>query len=215
MRSNLKSKCEREDYIMEHLNNDIKLVNSESLVGKYQSSDLVRAIVQSIPTIGPILDVFLAMPGTKLREERLEFYIRTLFDAIQKLEGKIDHHISESEEFQDCVWKSIDSSINSRSKGKIIMNIMIITNFISCDFSNESINPEEYIMILSDLSPIESRIIALFNKIYREDPGVEEVENDLQRANRLQGQEEILSKINVSKEDLYFHLKKIRKNSTN
>ncbi|WP_342576686.1 hypothetical protein [Paenibacillus sp. FSL M8-0142] len=191
--------------------NETQLTDSRSIAEAYSSADLLRVIMQSIPTIGPILDVFLAMPGTRIREERLQFFISTLFEAVQKLEGRIDLHIAETEEFHDSVWRAIESSLNSRTKNKIIMNVMILSNILTVK-TGSVIDPEDYLKLVAELSPIESRIVALFHKIYKDDTGTTESENNLQRATRLEAQKIIASTLGIEdSDDLYFQLKRLER----
>jgi hypothetical protein len=190
-----------------------KLTDKKSIAQLYSESSIIRALVQTIPSFGAIIDAFLAMSGTKLRDERLETFINYLYESIKRLEYKVDDLVAESEEFHDCLWTALESSINSRVREKIIMNVMIISNLLTV--KNEGhYRPEEYLKILSDLTPMEAKIIALFYKAYKENGDQDPISNEseLQRAQRIQAQELVSNTLRIEdEEELKFFLKRLER----
>ncbi len=189
-----------------------EITDKTSLSELYTSNSILRALVQTIPNFGVLLDAFLAKAGTKYREKRLETFMNYLYQSLKELKFKINDVEAQTEEFHDAIWMAIESSMNSRVKEQIIMNVMIISNILTVE-NEENYRPEEYLKILSDLSPIESKIIAIFYKAYvsYEDDTFSE-DNELQRANKIQAQELVSETLQISdKDELMFLLKRLER----
>lgn len=176
-----------------------ELINQESVAEAYSESDIPRGIIQMIPSLGPLIDGILAEPGSKYQKERRKSFLLLFYQALKKLEEKIDSNIIEknkkylnTEVFHDMFNIAYSSSIKSRSKEKLIMNVMILTNIISVKNDGEFI-PEEYLYSLEQLSPNEIKILKLFYRYESE------------------AKEKIVNEIGIEKEDLIFLLKKIEK----
>ncbi|WP_145320248.1 hypothetical protein [Paenibacillus xylanexedens] len=192
--------------------NKFEITDKTSVAELYTSSGIIRALVQTIPNFGVVLDAFLAKPGTKYREQRLETFVNYLYQSLKELEFKINYVEAQSEEFHDAIWTAIESSMNSRVREQVIMNVMIISNILTVE-NEENHRPEEYLKILSDLSPMESKIIAIFYKVYEsyeDDPFSED--NELLRANKIQAQEIVSETLKITdKDELLFLLKRLER----
>lgn len=182
----------------------------------YSGNGFVRAVVQMIPNLGPIIDAFLAMPGTKFKEERLLLFLFSLHCGINLLDGRLKHlEETSGEDFHDIAWAAIESSRNTSSKQKIIANSMILTNLLSID-NDGGFRPEDFIRMLAELSPIEVKIIGIFYREYSRDQSFEDsemkIKNALERAWKLKVHEKIIHELRMEgEEDLYYVLKRIER----
>lgn len=184
--------------------------DNKSLSELYSNNTIIRALVQTIPTLGSIIDAFLAMPGTKYRDARLESFLNCLYESMKVLEFKVDALVVETEEFHDCLWMALKSSLNSRNKDKIIMNVMILSNILTIR-NDDSYQPEEYLKILSELSPIESKIVAIFHQVHNEQikPQADVNENIHQSDHQINTQELVAETLKMDQAELLFYYKRL------
>lgn len=126
----------------------------------YADSKVIRAMIGSfIPYIGPIIDATLALPGTHSKEQRLNAFLLALFRSIKAIDKRADAiETVQSERFQDCLNTAINSSLNSRSRQKTMMNAMILANIINVR-NTGNYRPEEYLLALAELSSTETLVL--------------------------------------------------------
>lgn len=99
-----------------------------NLIEKYEENNVLRALVNLIPTIGGSLDILLSVKGSKWREERLREFLTDLDKRVKEMDNQeLVKKISESEEFYDLIVQSMNSIIKTRHKRKIecYSNILI------------------------------------------------------------------------------------------
>ncbi|WP_148220549.1 hypothetical protein [Halanaerobium praevalens] len=193
------------------------LVSEENLPSIYSDDDLIRSIVELIPIVGPIIDGVIARIGTKYKEKRMHMFLILFYKSLKIIENRLDEKEfneklkwTETEEFHDMFNSAIDSTIKTRSREKIIMNVMILTNIISVK-NNGEFRPEEYIYSLESLSPLEVKVIYIFYNCYKKDNNLDNEENDLQKSNRINAKEKVMEELHIDEQDLIFLLTRIEK----
>ncbi|MCK8824676.1 hypothetical protein MWH30_06360 [Fuchsiella alkaliacetigena] len=193
------------------------LISKENLPSIYSKNDIIRSIVELIPIAGPIIDGFLAKAGTKFREKRMNMFLVLLYKSLHSIKNSLDKKgfdqklkWTETEEFHDMLNIALDSTLKTRSREKIIMNVMVLTNIISVD-NDGKFRPEEYLYSLELLSPLELKVIYIFYKCYQNDINKTNNENELQKSTRLNPKEQVINKLYIDEQDLIFLLKRIEK----
>lgn len=100
-----------------------------NLIEKYEESNVLRALVNLIPTIGGSLDILLSIKGSKWREERLKEFLTDLDKRVEEMENQeLIEKISQSEEFYDLVVQSMNSVVKTRHRKKIECYANILIN---------------------------------------------------------------------------------------
>jgi len=194
----------------------IELLKGDSILEFYTDQQLFRTLVQMIPGIGPLVDVALAIPGTKRKQQRLDLLLWSLYKGLILIEQKLStqeieagRSFMETEAFEDMLSAAIDSSQKTRSREKILMNAMILTNLSSAR-NDGRYRPEEYINVLAELTSLELDMILIFFRSYDEDTRGES-ENELGQATRLHAQEKIVEELCIEPDDLEFILKRLER----
>jgi hypothetical protein len=150
-------------------NEFLEEVNRRKVTEWYSDSGILRSLVQTtVPYMGAIVDAVLALPGTKSKEQRVNAFLIAFYHCVKAIDQRLSAvETIESEEFQDCLIIAIESSMQTRSREKIIMNAMIMANLINAN-NTENYRPEEYLRAIADLSPAEVstlRILYDFEKL--------------------------------------------------
>lgn len=189
----------------------MKEQKGKSLPELYSENELVRALVQMLPG-GPIVDALLAYPGNKIREKRFNDFLQILYSGLKLLESKIENFdYINTEEFYDLFTIALESSIRSRSKEKIILNVMILTSHLTIPNKNE-FNAEEYLQAIADLTPLETKILGIFYDSYINDTSQpEEQDNELKLARRINAQGRIMNELGLKDEELLFVLQRMER----
>ena len=189
----------------------------ENLASKYVGNDIIRALVQMIPIVGPLIDGIMATPGNQFKDRRINEFLLLLYHSCKVLEDRMTNLEFEAnikwantEEFYDMFNLALEGATKSRGREKRIMNVMILTNIFSVKNEGQ-FRPEEYIFALEQLSPLEVKIILLFYQICIRDAEHIDNESELQRANRIDAQGKIVTELGIDREDLLFLLKRIEK----
>ncbi|MDR3587506.1 MAG: hypothetical protein P4L59_19670 [Desulfosporosinus sp.] len=194
----------------------IKLLRGDSIPEFYADQSLFRALVQMIPAVGPLFDAALAIPGTKSKQQRLDLLLWLMYKGLILIEQRLSTAEIDAgrgwmttETFEDMVNAAIESAQKSRSREKILLNSMILTNLIN-GTTDGVYSPEEYINVLNDLTPLEIKAILVFYRLYKDDimsPG----ENILGQANRIQAQEILAQELSVDNDELEFIMKRLER----
>ncbi|MDR3601005.1 MAG: hypothetical protein P4L49_11095 [Desulfosporosinus sp.] len=189
----------------------------ESLTSKYAENDIIHSLVQMIPIVKPIIDGVMSMPGNKYKDKRVSDFLLLLYLSLkvsekQMAKSEFEDNIrwAKTEAFYDMFNLAIEGAVKSRSREKLIMNVMILSNLFSVK-NNGEFCPEEYIYALGQLSPLEVKIISVFYQSYKTDVEPSDSESELQKANRLDAQGRLISELGIYSENLLFLLKRIEK----
>ena len=188
-------------------------LNKKSLPEKYSDNSLIRALVQMIPSVGPIIDALLAYPGTKIRERRIYEFLRILHTGLRSLESRIvDLEFLNTEEFYDLFISTLESSVQSRSKEKLVINVMILTKHLTLH-NKSDFKAEEYIRAIADLTPLETKILGIFYDSYINDSSEpEEQDNELIVARRINAQGRVMEELGFkTEEELFFMLQRLER----
>jgi hypothetical protein len=193
-----------------------KIVFERPLCTFYSDNQIVRALVQMVPTFGPLIDVFLAMPGSKYKDQRIQFFTYLVYTSIKELEKHISNEQlhrgiewTASEQFQDTLYQALDSTIKTRSREKIVMNVMILTNLLSVH-NDGRFRPEEYLNSIEQLTTLEISILLTFFKCYVNEPQKSE-ENELQWAGRIGIKNKLIQELRINNDDLTFLLTRLER----
>lgn len=192
------------------------LIAKGSSAELYSENGVVRAIMQMIPYVGPLLDTVLASPGTKQKEERLLLLFSLFYQSLVSLQEQIglqqfDEKLKlvNNDDFYDMLLSAIESSARTRSREKIIMNSMILSNLMAV--KNEGVFwPEEYLNAIEQLTSMEVQVLLIFYKAYNNKQSKEE-ENELEKAKKVDIRGKIQEQLYIDQEDLDFILKRLER----
>lgn len=96
-----------------------EVTEKELLSRVYSDSPELRSLIQVVPYIGGILDVYFTQPYSSWREKRIETYILYLHEIALKHAEELKGLAERSpEETIDAIMFSIDASIRTRSHTK-------------------------------------------------------------------------------------------------
>lgn len=126
----------------------------------YNDLTHLRAIISAIPYVGSQLDLYLSTPGQKFVEERLEYMINQLQEAMILIkEDMISKEAFDTEEGFDLIQKTFIAAAKTRQKEKLKIFAKIIRG--SLTKKNKKHDPELYLRIVDELSEIELEIAFL------------------------------------------------------
>ena len=172
----------------------------EQLGNRYQTSPLIRAIIQVIPLgIGSAVDVAL---DTIIEENRHD-KARDFFDELENGNVQLTQEIIESKEFLHCYFSTFKAALNSHRREKICYFARLLTSSITLSEISTIDEYEEYLSILDDLSFRELEILIVLSR-YEKEYFLQGDKNHLQRANRFWDQfsSEVCSKFSISNGEL-------------
>ncbi|PEE56858.1 hypothetical protein CN277_11100 [Bacillus cereus] len=186
-----------------------EILNSKTLAEEYGDSAIMKSIVQLFPG-GSIVDTALSVNGNKIKDVRIRKLFIFIKEAIDKLDReKISIEWIESVEFYDILQAAILSSANTRSEEKIKVNAMILTNVISGGENDKNYRPEEYLSALSDLTPLECKVLFTFNKRFQKISDSSGTE--LKKAKEMKWKEAIIEECKIDLEDVSFIMKRLER----
>jgi DNA-binding ferritin-like protein (Dps family) len=174
----------------------------------YSNNTILRAAVNIIPYIGGSLDVLISSKGYKVVQKRIESLLEQLQrDMSSVKENMIDHTFLESEEWFDLVLKALESAARTRDSEKIRMYSKILRNSVIQD-KHKTHSPEDYLMVLAELTPREVQLAKVIYIQQKEGPG--ENENELHWASS-KGWKNLAVESHLEGEDLPFLLKRLER----
>ena len=172
----------------------------EQLGNRYQTSPLIRSIIQVIPLgIGSAVDVALDTKIENIRHDRA----REFFDELEKGTVQLTQEMIESEDFLHCYFSTFKAALNSHRREKICYFARLLTSSITLSKIPTIDEYEEYLSILDDLSFRELEILIVLSR-YEKEYFLQGDKNPLQRANRFweQFSLEVCSKFSISDGEL-------------
>lgn len=132
-----------------------KLVRASEV---YSENTALRAVINGIPYIGGSLDVLLSSKGQKIVQDCVIQILDNLkieMDCIQK--SMIDKEYLESEEWFDLIVRGIEAATRTRDKEKIRLYAKVLRGAVTIQ-DREEFSPEEYLSILTELTPREIEV---------------------------------------------------------
>lgn len=123
----------------------------------YAEQSMLRSSIQLIPYVGGALDTLLGEHGRKIREGRINHFIASATERIERLELCAD--VGTSEELYDLISKSIESAVKTRSADKRKRFAEIFAKQISKSEGWEE--AETAIRFLDDLSDLHIFIMKI------------------------------------------------------
>lgn len=164
----------------------------------YGENTALRVMVVAIPYIGGGLDMVFASEGQRAFKERVFKLLEIVRERMETVEEEaVDKKYLESEEFVDLVLKAFEFSTKTRDKEKIRWYAQILTESTMRN-KQEGYSPEEYMYLISDLSPQELRVA---RSLYRERPKDNTWES---------WTEQVCNEVGTDKADLQLALSRIR-----
>ncbi len=170
---------------------------------RYSDNIALRATINLIPTIGGSLDVIFSSRGQALAAQRLTQFIDDLRTEMRLLETRVvDKDYLESEQWVDLVMRAMEAAARTRDREKIRLYAKILKGAVS-NRNLREFSPEEYLTILSEMTPLE---IQVATSIYRQQSDrPQEGENELTWAQRKEW-DKIPERVSVSHDDMPFIL---------
>jgi hypothetical protein len=178
-----------------------KLVKASEV---YANNTVLRALVNAIPYVGGSLDVLFAYRGQQIVQERIMGLLEDLSIEMGGVrEEVVDRKYLESEEWFDLILRGIGAATKTRDQEKIRLYAKILKGAVTAQ-NREEFAPEEYLVVLAELTPKE---IEVARAIYEQQSGrPQDSESELQWAKR-KGWEKLSGQcLSVPKEDLPFVL---------
>ncbi|BCE03456.1 hypothetical protein [Marinicellulosiphila megalodicopiae] len=133
----------------------IKKKTTDSLIEKYSESNSSRVMLQLIPYIGTPIDTFIAGKGAQIQKSRIDDYLETITNRLNKIERKVE--LEPSEELFDFMNMSFECVVRTRSKEKRDHFASILVNQVSGDFKWE--DAEFAFRILSSVEEVHLKIL--------------------------------------------------------
>jgi hypothetical protein len=160
-------------------NRELSLSSNDSLVEVYEGMPIAKSIVQLVPWIGTFINEILSDKGNKIKEQRIESFLNALYDCIKILDkSKLNSDWGNSEEFYDLLTRALDSSLRTRSKEKIKMNALILSNVLLLAENEKNFRPEEYLAALEDLTPFEVKSLLTIYEVDLRNQQLDELSKD-------------------------------------
>ena len=183
-----------------------KLVKASEV---YTQNVVLRALVNAIPYIGGSLDVLFASKGQQIVQERIMELLEDLKAEMSLLQGEtVDKKYLESEEWFDLILRGIEAATKTRNREKIHLYAKVLKGAVTVQ-NREEFSPEEYLVILAELTPKEIEVARAIYEQQSDRP--QDGENELQWAER-KGWEQLSEQCpSVPKEDLPFILLRLQR----
>jgi hypothetical protein len=133
---------------------------AEKVAEAYSSLGILRAVVPYISGVGPAIDAMLGTRGQNIAMRRLQSTIDELKRQAQALdETTVDREFLQSEDFYDLIWRVLEKGQRTVDEEKVRLYIRVLLRSAWGVPHRES--AEEYLNLLSDLSPTEIHLASI------------------------------------------------------
>ncbi|HTN16540.1 MAG TPA: hypothetical protein VL092_02590 [Chitinophagaceae bacterium] len=148
------------------------------LFGQFYNDALkLRAVVMTIPAIGPYLDLYFSDKGQKYAQERIDYLLDSLQTEMQEVQDHLlNKEMLDSEEGFDLMQKTFSATVRTRQKTKIAVFAKILKGAFTT--KSETHDPELYLRIVEELSERELEIAFL---LYSEKQKIKTDLSDLEK----------------------------------
>jgi len=180
----------------------------------YGNNPELRNSITQIPVIGMAFDQIIAGLSRDLQKRRFLETIQLLRQEMILIdESKVDKEFLETEAFVDLIVKTIENSVKTRHKDKVLLNCKILTGSILEKNNELRHSSEDLLLLVSDLSPIDIKVA---KEIYNQqkdipdkfDPQEDEQSHELAFVNKT-GWDNLQTKCNSNKTDFLLSLHKL------
>jgi hypothetical protein len=126
----------------------------ERVAKAYSENYEYQATLQSIPIIGPVVDLMIKEISSKIGKRRFDELHTLLIESMNLIDQyKVDYPYLESEDFYSLFYKFFERPMRDRYKEKRILYVKILSNSILIENSSLRDNSEDFLNILDDLTP--------------------------------------------------------------
>jgi DNA-binding MarR family transcriptional regulator len=127
----------------------------------YDSEPALRAAVESIPSIGPVLGALLSGDRRALIEERFALFLEDLRSEVEKIvrEAGVNEQVIRSQGYADLMILAVESAGRSRHEEKRRLYARILARRASLGVSSDEQRAEEIMQALGDLSLTELSVL--------------------------------------------------------
>jgi len=175
---------------------------------RYSENVALRAAVNLIPYVGGSLDVLFVSKGQSLIQKRVMKLLDDLKVEMSKLDDQaVNKAYLESEEWFDLVTRALEASAKTRDGEKIKLYAKLLSSTVSTQ-PDPHYSPEDYLAILSELTPREIHVARVLYDQQNDRPG--EKEHELEWAQR-KGWDRLAAQADVTKEELQFSLLRLQR----
>lgn len=130
----------------------------ERAVEAYSRNTALRTAITCIPYIGGPLDVLLSSEGQKIVQARVIQMFQDLDSEMRRVQqSTVDKKYLKSEEFFDLILRGIEAATKTRHRKKIHLYAKVLRGAVTFQNREES-SPEEYLAILTELTPREIEV---------------------------------------------------------
>lgn len=155
----------------------------------YVRNTTMRAGVNLIPYVGGTIDVLLAGKAERLQESRIQSLISAFTEEMSDIEARFVNKVYfETEEGIDLLVEAIERAKKTRNANKIQLYAKILRGATTIGPGEMSPRPEEYIAVLSELSPRELAVAKIIFEYQRDEYLGEDGINELQWASQTWGE---------------------------
>jgi hypothetical protein len=138
----------------------------EKVAVAYSENFEYQATLQSIPVIGPFVDLMIKETSSKIGYKRFVELYTLLIESMNLVDqSKVDYPYLESEDFYSLFYKFFERSMHDKYKEKRVLYVKILTNSILIENSHLRDNSEDFLSILDDLTPKD---LILLKNIYEQ-----------------------------------------------
>jgi hypothetical protein len=183
-------------------------IKLDHAIEKYTEQSVIRAAITAIPWVGGPLDLLISSKGQKIVEKRILLLLEELKKQMKEItEEMINKEFLDSEEWFDLVIKALDSAMKTRSELKVKLYAQILKNAV-IESGQEEYSPEEYMYVISELTPKEIEIASVIYKVQTGE-SKNEGENELQFVDRINWKQIVCKECNITMDDLPLFLNRI------
>lgn len=153
----------------------------------YEADPVLRAVVESIPGVGPAFGALLSGDRRALLEERFRLFLEDLRSEAADIARKagFDEQVIQSQGYAHLMLLAMEAAIRSRSDEKRRLYARLLARRASLDLPSDEERAEEVMQSLADLSMTEFSVL----KAIAENPNFLGIEPDSLRVDGLTGDE--------------------------
>lgn len=183
------------------------IITSDKPIDKFMNNVVVKGLIQLIPWAGPCISEIISNKENKFVQDRIIFFLENLYLEIRALKDVTPEKWLESEEYYDLFNLALESSLQNRSREKILMNVRILSVALR-DGVEQSEFAEEFLYSLKDLSPLEVKALAAIYTAFNT-TGVTDKGNDLESSIKAKWREMLIEKCGIDGGDIDFVVKRL------
>jgi hypothetical protein len=137
---------------------------------KYSELSILRAAIQTIPTVGSAIDTLLAEKAAKFQERRILSFIETTKRLISQLDQeKISKAFLDSEDFFTLFHATMERVVRSQHEEKIALLSAVFLGAVASP--DDLVTPQIALDVISNLQPVHIKVLRMFDEMRQKNGG--------------------------------------------